>query len=316
MQNPQLHTMPNRRRNQRQNQAATPPPPPTQPDADDATAQPAAGRNIPDIIGPRGGWYPRWWIISAFFSSIVITIVILLWNTALCRPHGTTLPFICNYTNWPSVGQIPLIWVLFLVLWYPIFSIGMKQVEIPGTKRSRFGNIVRSFSQFGPVDSLILLQGCIALSLIIVMWWLDLSTPLSFAFLCILVFLANCSFFQRLFTEDRITFIRIYGLTALVGIIIDIFFKPNFWSHVSSNSELPLFCVQIILLIVGVITFFWRPRPDAQLTAQQQRNRNINRLTGPFALLGTLWPFRYIFPPRPVGTGPQGNPGNPDPDDL
>ncbi len=295
MQNPHLGAIPDRAANAAPGPGANNPALP-------------ANRNIPDIVGPRGGWYPRWWLLSAFLSSIVVMLLILLWNVMLCRQTGGVQPPVCNYTRLPSVVQVPAIWIIFLGFWLLTLSIGIKQVELPASKRSSFGNVLRSFSQFGPVRALLIVQGCIALLLIIVMWWRDQSTPLSFAFLCIIVFLAHCSFSQQLIPEDRRTGLLVYAFLALCGFFAEWIFKTNFWPP--SDNAWPLLCVQGILLIVGVIAFFRRSRAATQRTAQDQLNINIDRQAGPLAVLRRVWPLSRIWPPRPIGA--PGNAGNQD----
>jgi hypothetical protein len=276
-------------------------PPPAEPLRGDGDV----GRNIFNIVGERGGWYPRWWIIATFCCSMFVTIIVLLWHPLICPDQqiNASQPIVCGFTQWADFWQIALIWLLMLLLWLLALIFGMGAVEIPARQRSRFGELLRAISEFGPIHILLAFQGLAALPLLLGTWWFNRSTPLSFAFLSMTVFLSHCSYFQRITPLDRRNWLIGYGVLAVALFFIEFFFKPDFRTHLPSTNEWPLLVVQILLVIVAIIAIFRRPQPAPNLSAQEQLQQNVPRTTEPFYVLRSIWPFNRLFPPPPIGGG-------------
>jgi hypothetical protein len=274
-----------------------------------------AAQNIPQIVRGRSGWYPRWWILAAFCSTITFIVGRLLWTPILCPDPGlrVTRAFICQVSNWPEPVQallaLLLIVGLFCGFYLLAFTIGFGPVEVYRNERSVFATTLRAMSEFGPLYPLLMLYGSVALVFIFVMWWLDVLRPFTFAFLGISVFLAMCCQFHRFRPDERRSCLILAGLLTIVVFAVEIMFKPNFMSDLLRADELLLLCVQAILVLVMIWLIIRRPPPDPQLTAQDATNINIDRAATPLFALGSIMPFRHIFAPRPVMPG-QANANN------
>lgn len=266
-------------------------------------ANQAIDRDVPTIGRGRLGWYPRWWILAAFLCSIIIVIGLLVWQPLLCpdQGNGTAPALICHITSWVSPVHVALIWLLLLACWF-VAALGFNLVEVPRAERSTVGEILRSLSEFGPLHTMLLIQGGVALVIINIMWWLDNSPPIAFTFLSIVVFLANCSLFQRMAPAARRLSLIGYGIVSLGCLVVEVLLKPNFLFplfHAPPQEVWPLVCTQVLLIFVGIGAIFWRPRDTTQLTARQAMTRNVRRFDSPFAALASVWPFNRIFTPRP-----------------
>ncbi len=273
--------------------------------------------HIPNVVGSRSGWYPRWWLLAALLFCIIMVIGMLLWTPVIC-PDQQHQPLICSVTSLPYLLQVLLIWLIFFLCWFPLSIFGISLVEVPRRDYSLVGSALRSISQFSALHPMLLIQGGVALVLLDVMWWLSNSPPDSFAFLGIIVFLAHCSFFQRLDPRVRRSYFIGYGVLALIAFTAQALLRRDFFSRWPTNDEWPLISVEVVLFIIGIVAVVLeisRPRRAAQLTAQQARNANINQVASPFNVLRSMYPFSRIFPMRPpvVNRANQPPPGNPDP---
>jgi hypothetical protein len=251
-------------------------------------------RNVPSIVRSRGGWYPRWWILSAFFCSLVIMFGSLTWYLSPCSTPGN-FNFLCYFATWHPLWQVLFTWLIFLIFWAIALLLGIGAIEVPRRERSRFAVFFRSVSEFGPLHPLLLFYGFFALCGLIAMWYMGRTTPLAFATTSIVVFVANCSFFQRRSGREQRFYLILYGILGLAGIGLSIMYRRF------APSETPFFLVEGLLVCVGVWAIFWRPRPPRQLPAQELLEESIALTTSPLYLLCSIWPFNRFFPNRPVG---------------
>src|SRR5690242_4165573 len=136
---------------------------------------------VPNPVGNRAGWYPRWWLLAAFVCSLAIGIGVALWAPLICPPHTPQAQaFVCGVATWPSIPQILLIWLVFILVWWGISIFGVSSVEIPRVGANPLGPMLEALTRFDSLNSLLYIQGCIALVIINVLWWLNNTPPLAF----------------------------------------------------------------------------------------------------------------------------------------
>src|SRR5438552_3563787 len=114
-----------------------------------------AGSNRLDISRPYRGWYPRWWLLSAFFSSLMIGIWALVGHF-VCGPATTANALICQvqvWSDWRICLPVVAIWVLFLLGWLIAFMLGTGPLEISKQKNNPITNFLRVVSDFQPIYS-------------------------------------------------------------------------------------------------------------------------------------------------------------------
>lgn len=250
---------------------------------------PPINRDVPNIVGNRGGLYPRWWILSAFITSILAVLLLLLGPHIACSATGN----LCHFASWHPVIQVLVIWLAFILIWLLALIFGIGSIEVPRRERSRAAEFISSASEFGPLHLLLLIFGGLALCGLIAMWILDSTTGLAFAFCSIVVYVANASlFFRRTGYQQRNSLIG-YGILGLLGLVLTLLYR------LQDPREQPFYLAEALLIIAGIWAIFWRPRP-AQETAQEQWDANLAQTTSPLYILRSFWPFNRLFPNRPL----------------
>lgn len=250
---------------------------------------PPINRDVPNIVGNRSGLYPRWWILSAFVTSILAILLLLLGPHIACSATGN----LCHFTTWHPIIQVLVIWAAVILIWFLALIFGIGSIEVPRRERSRPAEFISSFSEFGPLHPLLLIFGALALCGLIAMWIFDSTTGLAFAFCSIVVFVANASlFFRRTGYQQRSSLIG-YGILGLLGLVFTLLYR------LQNPHEQPFYLAEAVLIIVGIWAIFWRPRPAQTLTAQEQLDANIAQATSPLNILRSFWPFNRLFPNRP-----------------
>lgn len=247
-------------------------------------------RDGPNVVRHRGGWYPRWWIISAFFCSTLIIFTILFGRFLPCF---TTNAYLCHVDTWYPVLQVLLIWSIFIIFWWLALLFGLGPIEVPGRERSQIARFFRSVSEFGPLHLLLMIYGSVALCGLAAMWLLDRTTPLAFAVASIVVFVANCSLFQQSTGRERRRYLIGYGVLALIALVLTLLYR------LQSEAETPFILAELLFIGIGIRAIFWRPRPARQLTAQEELDENIAQAASPLYILRSAWPFNRFFPNRP-----------------
>jgi len=281
---------------------------------------PNAGQNqapyMPNLWRSRGGCYPRWWVLATFLMAILTVVVMLLWNPVICpRQAGHLALPICAVATWPALLQILILWLLFAALWVLTYMLGLGLIEVPRRERNPVVDVVRAASEFGPLHPLLLIQGVIGLGWIIALWWLDRTPPVTFVLLSILVFVANCSFFQRIPPIVRRYYLLGYGFLSLIGLLLAFLLKHYLQTGIPEGDQ-PLLASEVLLVLLSIRAIFWHPQPEQPLTAQQALDESIAQVATPlYALrsmpgMNRLWPNRPIEPdnqfnlPPGVGGGP------------
>lgn len=246
-------------------------------------------RDVPRVVGERGFFYPRWWVLSALVLSLLFVIVLCFGRFFPCSAVGD----LCRFTGWHPVFQVAALWLAFLLVAGLAFLLGLGSIEMPTPQRSGVAGFFRTISQFGPLRLLLEFYGAIALTVLCAMWLLDRAMPLAFAYLGMVVFVGNaCFFYQRPAREQRRLLI-VYGVAGLVSLPVTALYRlanPQIW---------PFFLAGALLLISGLAALFWHPRPERPLTAQEQLDASIARAATPGFLLRNLWPLNRFLPNRP-----------------
>jgi hypothetical protein len=263
---------------------------------------------MPNLWRSRGGCYPRWWVLAAFLLASLSVLVILLWSPLLCprQPARLSLP-ICTIAIWPVLLQILILWLLFAALGVLTFMLGVGLIEVPRRERNRVVDVVRAASEFGPLHPMLLLQGALALCGIIALWWLDRTPPVAFALLSILVFVANCSFFQRIPQIVRRYYVMGYGFLSLIGLILAFLLKHYLQTGIPEGDQ-PLLASEALLVLLGIGAIFWHPRPEQPLTAQEALDESIAQVATPLYALRSMPGMNRLWPNRPIQADNQQNP--------
>jgi hypothetical protein len=275
---------------------------------------PDAGQNqAPDQYMPnpwrsRGGCYPRWWVLATFFMACLTVVGILLWNPVLCPRQAGHLPLpICAVATWPGLVQILLLWLLFAALGVLAFMLGVGLIEVPRRERNRVIDVVRAASEFGPLHPLLLIQGAIGLAWIVALWWLDRTPPVVFVLLSILVFVANCSFFQRIPRIVRRYYLMGYGFLSLIGLVLAFLLKHYLQAGIPEGDQ-PLLASEALLVLLGIWAIFWHPQPEQPFTAQQALDESISQVATPLYALRSMPGMNRLWPNRPIQPDNQQHP--------
>ena len=252
-----------------------------------------------NVTTPYRGWYPRWWLLSAFCCSIIVALGAVLWRPVMCRDETALL---CGIVDRASFIMIIPIWLLFLGLWYGIFAFSIGPVEFTQRGSSNFGSFVRTASQFRSRRVFIVLQGLLAFVLVNVLWWLNRTTPLAFAMLTIVAFVGHCCFFHQLEVNQRRLSFILYAATSLILLMLEVTLRPNFFNHWPPGDEWPLLLTELLLVIVGIIAIInvLRSGLATAQTATDAHNQNINNSISWWVTVRSVWPLSRLVPVRPV----------------
>lgn len=220
---------------------------------------------------PFRGWYPRWWLLSAFFCSCLIGLVLLL-QLNLCSGTSTDSNA-CQFTNWQNdwrqVAVVGVLWVVFLLIWLLTYIFGVRPVEF---KRSHhpFALFIRSISEFRAIYPLIMFYGIVAFLIILLMCYEKKVSTLVFTLCSIVLFVANSYFFYPMQPRERNRYVL--GYAVLAGAFMYLMFRLNILQPV-------LFVAEVLLLLAGlrsVVALFRRsaaPTLDPNLPPDQRLAR-------------------------------------------
>jgi hypothetical protein len=156
----------------------------------------------------------------------------------------------------------------------------------------------------------LLLQGSIALCIIVFLWWIDLTPALVFALLSILVFVAHCSASYRHTPQVRRYYLMGYGFLSLVALTVALLLK-HYPQYGIPQGDQPLLASEVLLVLVGIGAIFWRPRPVAQLTAQEALDESLTQVATPLGAFRSMPGMNRVWPNRPVQANNPQNPANP-----
>lgn len=258
-------------------------------------------QTVSRLLRSYAGWYPRWWLLAALFSALLLAAGVGLWNSLLCPTDITTnKALICHLTDTTDFLQISLIWLLFLAFWLLSFTFGVKWIELPHP-RPRTQHIqkkVQQMTAFQTVQSALVLQGIIACGMLVLLWWQNSLPAIPFALLSICAFISHCSLFYQRTTEKRRLLLILYGLVALLLLIAQIIFKHHFFEHL--QEEWLLLCLEGLLIIIGTGAIFWHSptrETHQRMEIQQLQQQELHNIS-PLTILASLWPFSHLIPPE------------------
>jgi len=259
---------------QRRTPRQTPQPPPNGPPPAVTATQPL-NQNVPQNIARKRGWYPRWWILSAVFCAILVSAIWLLQRYVCDIRHSNAL--ICHVDSWNQWWQQELVvltlWVLFALGWLGAYCFGVGTVEVNEDKRGVLANIVKKLSDHGPIRNLLFLYGLALLFALVILWFLKYPMqPVGFAFVCIIIFIANCCFLYGQEPASQLQWLRGYGVTMVITIAMMFLF---------GIFQPLLFIAECFVLIVGFLAFFLRSPTVVGLSSEQQLQKDIEETISP-----------------------------------
>ncbi|MHB8596820.1 MAG: hypothetical protein ACYDER_08415 [Ktedonobacteraceae bacterium] len=273
-----------------------PPRAPTPPPGQNQTTN----NQLLDPTAPYRGWYPRWWLLSAIFCSILIALF-TIFQPFICSAKASLAPLcqINSWSDWREYLVVAVIWLVFLTGWLVGLVFGFRAIEVTKPYRSGISSVLRAMSEFKTIYGLIYILGTLAFFAIVVRWYLNWYQSIVFAYCSIVVFVAVSCFMYRCDPEERRMYISGTGFFALICAIIMLWIGP---------FQPVILTTEIIIAIMGISRLFRRPRQPAQsptLTPQQilamtnaraitpgavfmalfyaifRRNRNLNQPTQP-----------------------------------
>jgi hypothetical protein len=227
------------------------------------TAQPDPVPTLPDLARPYRGWYPRWWLLSAFLCGLLIGGSELT-SKFICTGQTDQTVF-CQFDTWTDPGRQTLvvlcIWLLFLTSWLLAHLLGVGTIEIYKFQRGPIASIFASISEFGPIYILTVIYGVLAFCYIVVIWYLgQYFNALAFSFASILVFVAISCFLYRQTPTERRTLVLGIGVIGICCIIMMFVFK---------RIQVTILVAEITSVVVCGVIFFRRRPLTAQPTPEE-----------------------------------------------
>ena len=213
------------------------------------------------------GWYPRWWLLSAMFCGLLLGLLLL--SQAIVCQGGQATALLCqvgNWTDWRAGGSVVFVWVIFLLGWLVTYVNLVRPIEFKNS-HALLPRFFKSISQFRAVYSPLLIYAGMALFAIVFMQILKSVHPLAFAFCTIVVFVANCQFFNRITPLQRRRYLLGYAILAFICIIVALIFQL---------TQPVILVSEVILVLVGVwaavslIRNDWDAVSTQQLTPEEQ----------------------------------------------
>lgn len=263
--------------------AGGPPPPPP---FVQLTPEEAAQRALRRALQFRG-WYPRWWILSGIFCSLLIGIW-SLFTTFICKGTSSASTFcqISTGMDWQQVIGVAVIWGFFLLGWGTAFAFGVGPIEIRRS-HSPTAQFFTSISQYRPVYFFLYLLGVFALGCIIIFWALNRLQPLPFALYSIVIFVANSCFLYYRHQDERRAWVIGYGIFALICMIVmflcPVLFHVSRFQPMIFLTELAIIGIVIVLLIQSFRTGLLRQGQGTQGAQGGQTAGGLNGLNPPLS---------------------------------
>jgi hypothetical protein len=111
--------------------------PPVQPLSKNPSTGQLVQQRIPSPGRQRRGWYPRWWILSAFFCGFLIGLFYLIVPNSVCLKNASALPLcqLNSWNDWRQIVAVAAVWLIFLLGWLVAYTFGLGPIEIPSPKK-------------------------------------------------------------------------------------------------------------------------------------------------------------------------------------
>ena len=229
-----------------------PPPvnPPVATNAATVTSTADPGRNF-------RGWFPRWWLLSALFCSVLIGLIALL-LTSTCATRSSAL--LCQMAQWTDVRQeIPVVvaWVVFLIGWIIAHIYGVIYIEVDRQTRSPIAQLLRTISEFETTYALLYIYAGIAFWLIVLMWYFNRLQTAAFIICSLVVFVGGSCFLHfRRSPADQRTWLSGASIFSLFCIGVMFLIGP---------INIPLLTAEILVILIAIWNFIRRgPNQAAQ----------------------------------------------------
>ncbi len=268
--------------------------------------------DVPDVVRTRRGWYPRWWLLSAYLCTLIVVVGALLWAFAPCNMHGS-FNSLCEGHAWQPWQIVASIWAVFLVSYFLFLIFGMGPIEMPAyapdeqkQQSDDFIRFLKAISEFGPMSTMLILYGFVVLIGIFLMWFLNGLQPAIYALATIYVFVAHCCDFHRRSAGDRVARLLVYAFFTFVLAVIVLFGMDRSWPF-GDMHWIVLATVVMVFVLCIVIAFFTRRAQrsraaelarlqPAQQTAQQQLEASLAGTITPGYIVRSFWPLSMFFP--------------------
>jgi hypothetical protein len=264
------------------------------------TEEVAEATQLPDLAEPYRGWYPRWWLLSALTCGALIGGLELA-SKFVCTGGEAEQTLLCQFETWTDPGRqtliIGVVWLLFLLLWFPAHIFGVSYIEIY-KKRGPIANTFAVISEFGPIYILILIYGTLAFCYIVVIWYLgQYFNPIAFSLASLIIFVAiSCFLYRQPPAQRRMS---ILGFAFMGAFCIAIMFAFK-------RIQIPILVTEIVAIVVCGVLFSRRQPPSTQLTPEERLAYAQSDLITPAgvwtSLLHSLRPNRQAVANNPNQT--------------
>lgn len=217
------------------------------------------------------GWYPRWWLLSAFLCGALIGFVQLTQTLFCGSPAVSPLCQFNSWTDWRQGAIVGVVWLIFILGWFAFYTFGVVPIEIQRA-RDPLTSFLRAISQYRSVYALLLVFSFFALLVIFATWLLNLFNALAFALLSLIIFVTNAHFLYRKPAEDRQRYMIAYGILAVGGAVIMV---------IARKPQPVLLASAAIIFLMGarsVWMLFRSPdqSPPAQQLTPEERLAQVN----------------------------------------
>jgi hypothetical protein len=241
---------------------------------------PIQGQNEipPDPSARYRGWYPRWWLLSAYCCYIFFGGAMLL-RPVLCLGSLST-SIACQFSTWTDWQRqmivVAFIWVLFLIGWLISHILGVRYIELSQGERTAVGSAVRTISEFKIIYPPLYIYGIVAFVAIVVAWMTNHVQSVFFALASITVFVVNSCYLYTRQEEDRRMYMLGYVVLAIGGIVALMLIGP---------LQIIIFVSMVVVIVVSLLVFFWTRPPKSSgnvqppsLTAQNAATVTVNSI--------------------------------------
>ncbi|MGH2497931.1 MAG: hypothetical protein ACRDIV_24785 [Ktedonobacteraceae bacterium] len=205
---------------------------------------------LPDPSARYRGWYPRWWLLSAFFCYLLFGGAMLL-RPVLCLGFFST-SVACQFSTWTDwqrqIVVVLFIWAVFLIGWLVSHILGVRYVELAQGERTAVGSAVRIISEFKIIYPPLYIYGMLAFAAIVVTWITNHFESVFFALASITIFVVNSCYLYTRQLEDRRMYMLGYASLAIAGIVALILIGP---------FQPVIFASMGVIILVSLFIFFW-----------------------------------------------------------
>lgn len=196
------------------------------------------------------GWFPRWWLLSALFCSILIGLIALMVSSTCASRSSAVL---CQMAQWTDVRQeipVGVAWLVFLIGWIIAHIFGVIYIEVDRQIRSPIAQLLRTISEFETTYTLLYIYAGIAFWLIVLMWYFNRLQTAAFIICSLVVFVGgSCFLYTRRSPADQRTWLVGASLFSVFCIAIMFLLGP---------VNIPLLTAEILIILIAIWNFIRR----------------------------------------------------------